>query len=484
MKASAFFVVLGGFLAGGALAAEFERISKTPFVATGTQPGETVVEEQAFSADGRYFLFASSATALLPGVLDLNGSLDLFVKDMSLGTLRLVTHPAGLPNLTGSGRATGQRLSGDGTVVVFGSSAHDLIPVTASSATSYLAYWHDLESGETRLICHRHGQPAAALSCSTFDLPLSADGRYVLVEVYDDVSLFIPGATDANGGDDDLLIWDSATDTYELVSHVPGNPLLATPDQVFASYPRLSADGRFAAFLTRNPWLVAGDGGSSADIFIYDRQTRVHQLVSHADAAPGTPANADSLAICGLTGSGRYLLFESWASDLVSGVTDPSLTADLFLWDRSSGAAELISRQPSPATATGNGASRCGWLSEDARYVYFNSWASNLVPSVIDGNSPDLFLRDRQQSLTRLVTRRWSSPQTAAGGSMEKIGAVSADGKTMVFSDSTSQLVDATHYGDPPWSFRYDPDLDRVEVALEASIPPGSTVESLSLIHI
>src|SRR5439155_6158276 len=54
----------------------------------------------------------------------------------------------------------------------------------------------------------------------------------------------------------------------------------------------LSADGRFGAFISVAPDLVAGDTNGVADVFVHDRQTRTTERVS-VDSA-GTQANGDS----------------------------------------------------------------------------------------------------------------------------------------------------------------------------------------------
>src|SRR5688572_30608155 len=57
----------------------------------------------------------------------------------------------------------------------------------------------------------------------------------------------------------------------------------------------------------------------------------------------------------------------------------------------------------SPAGEQGNGHSVVATLSADGRYVVFNSLASNLVPSDTNGRS-DIFIRDRITSQTTRVS--------------------------------------------------------------------------------
>src|SRR3989442_14439830 len=83
----------------------------------------------------------------------------------------------------------------------------------------------------------------------------------------------------------------------------------------------LSADGRFVAFTSVAPDLVAGDTNGAADVFVHDRQTGTTERVS-VDSA-GNQANGDSGAVA-LSADGRFVAFTSVATNLVAGDTNGS----------------------------------------------------------------------------------------------------------------------------------------------------------------
>jgi Ca2+-binding RTX toxin-like protein len=83
---------------------------------------------------------------------------------------------------------------------------------------------------------------------------------------------------------------------------------------------------------------------------------------------------------------GRYVVFESYASNLVAG--DSNGATDVFVKDLQSGAIQRVSTDA--AGAQGNSSSWNAQFSADGRTVVFTSDASNLV--VGDSNSaPDIF---------------------------------------------------------------------------------------------
>ena len=101
----------------------------------------------------------------------------------------------------------------------------------------------------------------------------------------------------------------------------------------------------------------------------------------------------------GLSGDGRFVLFESDATNLVS--NDTNKISDLFVRDRQTLRTERVN--VSTAGVQANRAVRSlGGISADGRFVAFSSPATNLVPG--GGGSVDVFVRDRQLGKTELIS--------------------------------------------------------------------------------
>src|SRR6266571_3182 len=161
-----------------------------------------------------------------------------------------------------------------------------------------------------------------------------------------------------------------------------------------SKYPAISTNGQFVAFISAATNLVANVGGTSELVYLHDRATRSTTLVSRSSA--GALPNADCTDVR-ISGDGRFVVFVSAASNLIP--NDNNSRSDVFFYDRNFGQLELISQT---SGGVGNSYSDSPALSDDGRYVVFASDASDLVSG--DNNSArDIFLRDRQLSVTTRV---------------------------------------------------------------------------------
>jgi hypothetical protein len=134
--------------------------------------------------------------------------------------------------------------------------------------------------------------------------------------------------------------------------------------------------------------LVSGDTNNVRDIFVRDRQSGTTERVS-VDSG-GVQGN-DYSSICSISTDGRYVAFDSDSSNLVSGDTNHG--TDIFVHDRQSGTTERVNLDSGGTQGNGyhsDGAS----ISADGRYVAFESDASNLVNGDSNGVY-DSFVRDR-----------------------------------------------------------------------------------------
>jgi Chitobiase/beta-hexosaminidase C-terminal domain len=120
-----------------------------------------------------------------------------------------------------------------------------------------------------------------------------------------------------------------------------------------------------------------------------------------------------------ISADGRYVAFTSNASGLVSLSCGPNLAGDVFVRDRQTKTIEWVSVDNCGTEA--NGDSWYSSISDDGRYVAFDSFSSNLVPGDTNDSS-DVFVRDRQPETTQPkdcsapTTTRMLSPQPNAAG--------------------------------------------------------------------
>ncbi len=113
---------------------------------SGAEPANNWSVQPSISADGTKVTFQSFATNLVPD--DINGEADIFLKDLTTGTITLVsTSGNGQP---GNGRSFAPALSADGTKIAFGSFASDLVP--GDTNETYEVFVRDLSGGSAEAV--------------------------------------------------------------------------------------------------------------------------------------------------------------------------------------------------------------------------------------------------------------------------------------------------------------------------------------------
>jgi Tol biopolymer transport system component len=142
------------------------------------------------SANGRYAVFWSSATNLVPE--DTNGQTDVFVRDLKAGTTeRVSVGQGGAQGNLGSIPCCGQVISADGRYVAFRSDATNLV---IGIVAEHNIYVRDRVAGVTTLeSVASDGTPAN--NNSGYPAEISADGRLLAFD--SDATNLVPG--DTNG---------------------------------------------------------------------------------------------------------------------------------------------------------------------------------------------------------------------------------------------------------------------------------------------
>ena len=298
-------------------------------------------------------------------------------------------------------------VSSDGDFLAFESSASTLVPGAGFRSDVFLK---DRRNGAIEWISVN---TSGGLSDDfSFDPCVSGDGRFVAFDSYSTDLV----AGDLNGASD-AFIRDRVAGTTLILSlssaGVQGNNTSATP--------RLSADGRFAVFVSYANNLVPGDMNGLGDVFVRDRQDGLTEIVSISTG--GSQTNAQFTLNPAISGDGRFVVFDSAASTLVS--LDANMARDVFVRDRLAGVTSLVS--VSSLGVQGEGMSEYPAVSADGRFVAFDSFATNLVPGDVDGVR-NVFLRDLMLNTTEMVSL--ASDGTAVAGARASL---SADGRYVTF---------------------------------------------------
>lgn len=432
-------LALGCGLAGAGQAGAAEPAHQTLRVSAADGRGEPNAGSftPSVSRDGRYVVFASEASNLVPN--DTNHRRDIFVRDVQAGTTTRV-------NVSTRGRQANldsynPSISDDGRYVVYDSFASNLVPDDLNREGD--VFLRDLTAGTTTRVSL--GLDGKELDSSSGFATISGDGQVIAFEsAARTLRLGAPGRVT------DIYLVDHAGKVLEWVtrSAAGGEPNGGSGDIA------LSRDGQRVAFASAASNLVAGDTNLADDVFVRDRRTRVTQRVSVNSL--GGEANDDSGAPS-LSDDGRVVAFTSNASTLASlmpgtqslpqfvfnrfNVGDENFVSDVFVHDLVTGRTDLVS----VGTDGTQGAAESyeASISGDGTRVAFASFSSTLVPA---GASPgsEIFLRDLTSGQTSRISVASDDQQ---GNGMSVQPAISADGTRVAFTSESSNLVPGDRNG-------------------------------------
>ena len=417
-RSQCLIAVIAAMLATPTLSQTTTRVSVGP---NGAQANGSS-DQAAISANGRYVAFVSNATNLVPG--DTNGKSDVFVYHVTTGTTTRVS--VGSAGAEANSASSGPSLSTDGRYVAFGSGASNLVAGDSNGKAD--VFVHDQTTGVTTLVSTDSSGNQA--NGSSYLPEISADGRWVA---------FISQANNLVASDtnskDDVFVHDCQTGVTSRASVSSGGGEADDYSEMLS----ISGDGRYVAFVTCASNLVPGDtnslnGFACEEVFVHDQMTGIttrENVDSNGGEADGM---ADTVSI---SNDGRYVVFHSWASNLV-----PGFGSGVCVHDRQSGATTALMTIPT-------GGATAPSVSSSGRYVRFGSSATNFVAPDSNGQ-PDEFVYDR----TTGSTIRISNSSNGAQGNAASLPqgspyncAVSADGRYAVFWSQATNLVAADTNG-------------------------------------
>jgi archaellum component FlaF (FlaF/FlaG flagellin family) len=371
----------------------------------------------AISANGRYVTYNSDASNLVPG--DTNEASDIFVFDrQTRATERVSVASDGTEANGGSG--FDYDISADGRYVAYWSDASNLVPADTNGFADVFVFDRQTSTTE-RVSIASSGTEANQTS---FFPAISDDGRYVTFESI--ASNLIPG--DTNGAVD-VFVFDRETNTTERIS-VASN---GTQGDHHSRSPAISADGRYVTFESEATNLVPGDTNEANDVFVFDRETHTTTRVSVA--SDGTQANSFSWFEPAISGDGRYVTFESLATNLVPGDTNEA--NDVFVFDRETHTTTRVSVASDGTEGNGPAGSGIPAISANGRYVTYVGASTNLIPGDTN-DTADVFVFDRE---THTTTRVSIASDGAQSNGFSSLPDISADGRSMVYVSEATNLV-------------------------------------------
>lgn len=377
-------------------------------------------ESPVITPDGRYVAFSSTATNLMPGVTTAG---EIYIRDLTtaqttwasvnarsiaysiLGTSNVISYSPGI--------------SSDGNFVAF---------ETASNSSGFnangLILRQNMQTSGTDIVGTNANVSTGPIN-GFYTLDMTPDGR------------FIPFVANVAGNspamNTAIYLWDAQTGTNTLVSTDRDSGLVS--DGICSS-PLVSSNGQFVAFVGSGTNLVANSLAGEFHVYLRDQQAGITELVD--EDTNGVGSGVFPATFPGLSADGRFVVFDGVKGNLAP--NDRNHANDVFVRDPDAETTELISvPDPTLTSQTPNGSSGFypGSVSADGRYVAFSSDADDLIPG--DTNRQrNVFVRDLLLGTNVLVSAD-TNEAAASGFSFEP--AISGDGRYVAFSSYATNLI-------------------------------------------
>lgn len=372
-------------------------------------------ESPEITPDGRYVVFYSTATNLVPNVLTPD---EIYVRDWMAGkTFWASTNARAMAeSVIGSSNIVccNYSISDDGQYVAFEACTN--APGTFGASGLILRY--SLQTGLTDLIYTNAHVPVLSYEL-IHDLSLSPDGRFVA---------FVAGsAIETNA----IFVWDAQTGTNALVSVSLDQ---VTPAAGICDSPVISSNGRFVAFISSAANLVNNTLAGDFHVYVRDRQAGITQLLD--TDTNGVGAGVDSMAVPALSADGSVVAFDS--TGLLS--DNRHLIRDVFAHSVATGSNALVSASDPTLWSqapNGNSGFTSFGTSFNGQFVAFYSDADDLVPNDTNG-CRDVFVRDLAGGTNILVSVNTNGN---SGDGLSTDPAISGDGRYVAFVSWADDLV-------------------------------------------
>ena len=319
---------------------------------SGLEEADNDASNPSIASNGRYVVFESKASNLDGST---NGISQIFLKDLSDGSIELVSRNAvGTPD-NGTTGASNASVSDDGRYILFQSS--DAFMSTINGNGNVQVYLKDRSDGSVTMISRQNASIAGNDDSTNPDM--SSNGIHIVFESK------ATNLTASNSFKHIYYVDTSMAHTVEQISVVTGGDE-ATAD---SDKPSVSDDGLVIVFHTVGV-LSESDINGVTDVYLHYRPFVLTQLIS---VNPNTSNSGNGASSNGhISGNADYVVFESLASDLVN---EGALGfKDIFVRNLSALPSTIINKVNNPESGSEATASSDNpVISADGRYVGFHS---------------------------------------------------------------------------------------------------------------
>jgi len=344
----------------------------------------------------------------------------------------LISHDSDDVNLQGDSYSGNPQITPDGSKIVFSSVARNLT-VADPGNYNYQIYLYDVASRTTTLVSHTNTNQDLGGNSSSANPQITPDGtKIVFSSTARDLTAVDPGYTSG-----EIYLYDVASSTTTLISHVSGSPDSGGTAQ--SQLPQITSDGSTIVFSSVARNLTAIDpGNNNSQVYLYDVASRTTTLVSHTNTNPNLGGNNDSY-YSQITPDGSKIAFSSMARNL-SAVDPGNNSLQICLYDVASRTTTLVSHTNTNPNLGGNGQSFYPQITPDSSKIVFISTARDLT-AVDPGANQQVYLYDVASGKSTLISHDHADQNL--GGDSYYIGSarITPDGSKIVFSSSARNLT-------------------------------------------
>ena len=390
-------------------------------------------QNPVISTDGRYVAFRSTGNDIV--TLDTSGE-DVFLRDLQTNITSLASPNSG-GTASGNDTSDNPAISGDGNTMAYLSAATDLVTNDINERDDVFVFKANAVSLvstrdpgiSTTTGNNRSWVESRSIVSNPRRRQISDDGRY---------AVFVSESSDLDpqnngGGRDNVYRRDLFLGINTLVN-IDENGLIPATGE--SNEPSISRNGNRVAFRSSSS-LLSSDPGNT-DIYVRDM---IMGTIFHAsvDMSGGSPTGSTYGGV--ISGDGGHVLFFSSATDIHA--DDTNVGRDAYVRDLDAGATDLISINFDGASAGDDVSIGPGSISDDGRFVVFESRADDLVDTIGLGiavnDSSQVYLRDCQQGSTVLVSVRHDGTAYGDRGSDNPV--ISGNGQRIAYESEALDLV-------------------------------------------
>jgi hypothetical protein len=347
---------------------------------------------------------------------DSNGQPDVFRRSVKTGVTKIVSVSSS--EVQGDDESYDAVVSADGRFVAFGSSADNLID--GKTINYDQVYLRDMKSGKTFLVSTGSSGPAQG---NSRDPHMSSGARYI---VFDSVAENLVGKN--TFGTRQVYLRDRvAGKTFLISKNKFGKAGNGTSHDA-----QVSQGGRFVVYTSYASNLVGANNKGHSQIYKYDRKTGKTSLISKNKF--GKAGNFDS-EDAEIAAKATVIVYESDANNLIGFKKDTNKTDDIFM--RKAGKTSRVSRNYRGRQLNGSDGSEDPDISNNGRWLTFATDAKNATKAGHSGAYSRVYLLDLKSGKLTLVSRLGAKVADGLTDGAQ----ISDDGRFITFDSRATNMI-------------------------------------------